>query len=1081
MKKIRILFVVLSLIILTGCFNQNNGKQTTKEMYEVKFLDESNHVINTQNVEKGSNASEPVAPEKEGYDFIGWDKVLTNIKSDLIVKPIYKIKTFKVTFMLDNTIYREINVEYGNKVSIPQVPTKVDSEFEEWYINNTYQNLFNFDVKVKENTVVYGKWKDFTIQDFLEQLDLSNLFFGKKYNLNYYKLTEKDKDKIKIKIDNDKYLDLLDDNQILVHGKGFGYLIVLDSKTNEELKYVEYSVKNDALTTEIREELIRSNVIDSKAANFSYDEAIQTKSLTLNNRLNDIKEMASYIQILANLEYLDLKNNDLEDIKFLENLKKLKYIDLSHNNISTLPSFIGFTQLTYLNLSYNKIENLNKLSSNSLVQTLETLDLRNNLIGNVDYLSVYGNNRALTTLYLGKNNITSVSSLAGVNSIINLDLSYTNVDVNTVIAFDYFRDLHHLNLSGMALSLNSLPDMANLEELIISNISKDGVKMDTSALLKYKTLKVLDISNNELDVLDIDYITKKYNGSALDNLEELDISGNRILDIPDFTLLTKLISLKVNNSRNLLTLSNLSTAPYLKLLELENNLLLESYNDNNPNNLDVILKQLPYLEKLNIVNSIQLLSRNSYDYIFNKVKNGELEFKLFDDKWLDKINIQYFDTKFYFSLDELKEDLSVSDSGLTLPTSNTNRNIIINLVNDMWSKNIIEDLTINIPKEIYTITLIGYHERTWNGFNIHVLDRKTLDLHIKLYNFNFKASSDEYAILSTGENNLYISSYGKKNAIIGGDGSTGLDGKAAIEARNVIINGLNNLIIQGGNGSNGSDENKGGNGGSAIKTNNLELNGEVTIYGGHGGVGGNGIAGKKGNDGKGDNAQGFRGETGENGASGTTGGAGGNGAVAIDATNITFNGKAIIIGGNGGDGGKGGTGGAGGNGGKSGNDWNVFSKWGLTGGNAGHGGAGGTGGDSGANGQAIKATTIKLNSEIIVQAGKLGKAGEGGAGGAGGTGGDSGGEGADGGSGGNGGTGGNAGITYCVKSAFSISEQFDTSKIKVNDYISNTLALGGKGGAAGTAGKNSKTGEVTTWKNGSIGKDGAKSNFLNVN
>lgn len=58
--------------------------------YEIKFYDKDGQIIETLIVDHGSDAVAPTPPTVDGYDFIEWDKDVSNVISDLEVKAIYK-------------------------------------------------------------------------------------------------------------------------------------------------------------------------------------------------------------------------------------------------------------------------------------------------------------------------------------------------------------------------------------------------------------------------------------------------------------------------------------------------------------------------------------------------------------------------------------------------------------------------------------------------------------------------------------------------------------------------------------------------------------------------------------------------------------------------------------------------------------------------------------------------------------------------------------------------------------------------------------------------------------------------------
>ena len=63
--------------------------ELTKE-YTVVFKDKDGNVLKTEVVTEGASATSPNAPTVEGYEFTGWDKDFSNIKSDLEVIAQYK-------------------------------------------------------------------------------------------------------------------------------------------------------------------------------------------------------------------------------------------------------------------------------------------------------------------------------------------------------------------------------------------------------------------------------------------------------------------------------------------------------------------------------------------------------------------------------------------------------------------------------------------------------------------------------------------------------------------------------------------------------------------------------------------------------------------------------------------------------------------------------------------------------------------------------------------------------------------------------------------------------------------------------
>lgn len=128
-KLICLLPIFLFFFTLVGCDvtigTGGNGKE-----FEVKFLVDG-EVISSEKVKYEENATEVAVPSKEGYNFVGWDKEFTNVKSDLEINAIYEVRTFEVKFLIDGELYETIKVEYGKSVEL-DAPLKIGYQFVGW-------------------------------------------------------------------------------------------------------------------------------------------------------------------------------------------------------------------------------------------------------------------------------------------------------------------------------------------------------------------------------------------------------------------------------------------------------------------------------------------------------------------------------------------------------------------------------------------------------------------------------------------------------------------------------------------------------------------------------------------------------------------------------------------------------------------------------------------------------------------------------------------------------------------------------------------------------------------------------------
>ena len=103
--------------------------------YTVTFKDWDGSVLKTEEVESGSAATAPSNPSREGYEFIGWDKTFSNITSDLTVTAQYR-KVYVVTFKdWDGTVLKTQTVYEGESATAPESPNREGYEFIGWDID----------------------------------------------------------------------------------------------------------------------------------------------------------------------------------------------------------------------------------------------------------------------------------------------------------------------------------------------------------------------------------------------------------------------------------------------------------------------------------------------------------------------------------------------------------------------------------------------------------------------------------------------------------------------------------------------------------------------------------------------------------------------------------------------------------------------------------------------------------------------------------------------------------------------------------------------------------------------------------
>lgn len=96
--------------------------------YIVTFKDDDGTVIKTVDVAEGESATEPEAPSKEGYTFVGWNGSFKNVKSDVEVTPEFNINTYTVNFVSSNGENLGVrSVNHGDTVVPPSTTHMVIS------------------------------------------------------------------------------------------------------------------------------------------------------------------------------------------------------------------------------------------------------------------------------------------------------------------------------------------------------------------------------------------------------------------------------------------------------------------------------------------------------------------------------------------------------------------------------------------------------------------------------------------------------------------------------------------------------------------------------------------------------------------------------------------------------------------------------------------------------------------------------------------------------------------------------------------------------------------------------------------
>lgn len=147
-------------------------KETT---HLVTFYDADQTTILQQRIVKdGKGVQIPKAPQKDGYDFVGWSSDdLSHITSDTNVFPRYEKKKHQVSYYLDNELFYTQSVLHGEKAIEPVVPEKEGYTFNGW--SNDGNNISN-DIQIRGYYQKLPEKEEITSKPVIQAVDTNGHF-----------------------------------------------------------------------------------------------------------------------------------------------------------------------------------------------------------------------------------------------------------------------------------------------------------------------------------------------------------------------------------------------------------------------------------------------------------------------------------------------------------------------------------------------------------------------------------------------------------------------------------------------------------------------------------------------------------------------------------------------------------------------------------------------------------------------------------------------------------------------------------------------------------------------------------------
>ncbi len=374
--------------------------------YSITFV--TNGGINDLNNPNGFNIEDDTItlnnPNKTGYSFIGWynnaefngnkiETIETGTNENVVLYARWEINSYSITFVTNGGDPIENMVcEYNSSLTIP-VPQRDNYTFENWYVDELGQELFNYETMPANNLTLYAKWKVYKVEISYNENKLA-VKPTDTLNAELFSATAIDTDNMEYQVT----------ATIIAGTQEAGNLITIKLQSTGK-----YNKSVQKILTDIQ-------VLDSPTISYNTEKDYINSSDTLNGRLFNVSGLDSFgsatqttITAIPNdyvggdlislvLSSIDKAGNinsvQLDNIKVYGNpiitydaekleIKETDTINLELFNISAVDSF---EQILTPTISYTR----NKVAGNTINVTINAIDSKGNTEEINFSIKVYG-------------------------------------------------------------------------------------------------------------------------------------------------------------------------------------------------------------------------------------------------------------------------------------------------------------------------------------------------------------------------------------------------------------------------------------------------------------------------------------------------------------------------------------------------------------------------------------------------------------------------------------------------------------------------------------------------------------------